>query len=77
MSVLKSGSAGRLWLQVTSTADEFAGKTFQVGAQPTPALLSFSEVAPGVHDACVCVSDELAAALSGGAELKLTPFPHS
>ena len=75
--VLKPDSAGRLWLQVTSTAEEFAGKTFQVGVQPTPALLSFSEVSPGVHDACVCVSDELAAALTSGAELKLTPFPQS
>lgn len=75
--LLKPDSAGRQWLYVTSTKREFAGRSFQVEVEPTQALLSFSEATPGVYDAHACISDELAAALSSGAELKLIPVPLS
>ena len=75
--LLESDSAGRQWLYVTSKNREFAGRSFQVEVEPTQVQLSFSEATPGVYEAHVRVSAELAAAFASGAELKLIPVPLS
>lgn len=70
-----SDSAGRLWLRVTSTAQEFRNGSFKLDIEPAASVLIFTEVEPGLYSARVCVTDEVAAALGKGAIPKLTPLP--
>jgi hypothetical protein len=70
-----SDSAGRLWLRVTSTAEEFRKGSFKLDIEPAPSVLTFTEVEPGLFSARVCVDEEAAAKLAEGAVPKLTPLP--
>jgi hypothetical protein len=68
---LKSDSAGRLWLRVTS---KVRTGSFKFDVEPAPPILTFSEIEPGLYSARICVDAELAAALEKGVP-KLTPLP--
>jgi|ERR1035438_8282589 hypothetical protein len=68
---LKSDSAGRLWLRVTS---KVRTGSFKFDVEPAAPILTFSEIEPGLYSARICVDAELAAALEKGVP-KLTPLP--
>ena len=68
---LKSDSAGRLWLRVTS---KVRTGSFKFDVEPPAPILRFSEIEPGLYSARICVDAELAAVLEKGVP-KLTPLP--
>jgi anti-sigma factor RsiW len=74
---LKSDSAGRLWLRVTSTAAAYRNGSFKFDVEPAAPVLTFSELEPGLYSARVLVDAEVAAALTKGTVPKFTPLPPS
>lgn len=67
-------SAGRLWVRITSTANEFRDGSFKLEVERAPSILTFTEIEPGLYSARVSVDKETAEDLKLGAKPKLTPL---